>query len=88
MHLRGAMVDDGVHSPRGGAHAEPAASMSRSSRTSSRRSSRLAILARLSINFAEVNCAHKMADKSVWLNVEDEDAWVLCTVEGLSLIHI
>ena len=23
-----------------------------------------------------------MADKSVWLNVEDEDAWVLCTVEG------
>lgn len=39
-------------------------------------------MARLSINFAEVNCAHKMADKSVWLNVEDEDAWVLCTVEG------
>ena len=23
-----------------------------------------------------------MADKSVWLNVDDEDAWVLCTVEG------
>ena len=81
MHLRAAIVDDGVHSPRGGAQAEPAASILQPQLAHELR--RLFTPRKLglpSINFAEVNCA--MADKSVWLNVEDEDAWVLCTVEG------
>ena len=83
MHFRAAVVDDGVHSPRGGAHAEPAASMAAARASSTRRLFTPRKLGLPSINFAEVNCAaHKMAEKSVWLNVDDEDAWVLCTVEG------
>ena len=81
MHFRAAVVDDGVHSPRGGTHAEPAASMA-AARASSRRLSRLANLP-AEHQLRRVNCAaHTMADKSVWLNVDDEDAWVLGTVEG------